>query len=283
VVGGGCATAAGQHAEEQTTAAAKKALQSDKPLTPDQQSAYDALVASGTRPEDARIHVRSFGAHKDALAEGAGRGVGIATETATDLAIGAAAGKALQKAGELLGRLGQRVRRNKGSSGPGRPDGGYASEGSEFADDSLRMGGQSPGAPRAEDHDTWVDEGGNLRGGGSPGMRPDAYRYQAGAPGARSNAVTGRGQAPYLEFTDDAGNTVGAKFDGVQGAELIDRKMNPVFSPKAVDQAARQAAVARHYGLKAVWELPSQEAVDAANRFMHANNVNGISVRLAKP
>jgi len=112
-------------------------------------------------------------------------------------------------------------------------------------------------------------------------MRPDAYRYQSGASGTRSNRLTGRSQAPYLEFTDDGGNVVGAKFDGVNGAELIDRKLNPVFSPKAADQATRQAAVAQHYGLKAVWELPTQKAVDAANRFLQSNSVNGISVRLA--
>lgn len=34
---------------------------------------------------------------------------------------------------------------------------------------------------------TWVDEGGSLRAGGHPGMRPNAYAYQAGAPGTRSN------------------------------------------------------------------------------------------------
>jgi len=37
-------------------------------------------------------------------------------------------------------------------------------------------------------------------------MRPGAYRHQSGAAGARSNVVTGRGQAPYLEFTDPDGN-----------------------------------------------------------------------------
>jgi hypothetical protein len=92
--------------------------------------------------------------------------------------------------------------------------------------------------------------------------------------------MTGRAQAPYLEFTDDAGQVVGAKFDGARGMELIDRKLNPVFSAKAVDQATRQAAVARHYGLTAVWELPTPQAVAAANRFMQSNNITGIVVRL---
>lgn len=136
-------------------------------------------------------------------------------------------------------------------------------------------------ARTAEELVSWVDEGGDLRAGGSAGMRPDAYSHQSSAPGARSNVLTGRSQAPYLEFTDPAGNVVGAKFDGVQGIELIDRKLNPFFSKKAVDQATRQAAVAEYYGLKAVWELPSKAAVEAANRFLMANGISGITVRLA--
>ncbi|MGQ0799431.1 MAG: RHS repeat-associated core domain-containing protein, partial [Pseudomarimonas sp.] len=130
---------------------------------------------------------------------------------------------------------------------------------------------------------TWVDEGGNLRAGATAGMRPDAYRYQSSAPGARSSVESGRSQAPYLEFKDASGQTVGAKFDGVSETELIDRKLNPVFSAKAIDQARRQVAVAQHHGLQAVWELPSQRAVDAANRFMTTNEIDGITVRLKEP
>jgi hypothetical protein len=113
-------------------------------------------------------------------------------------------------------------------------------------------------------------------------MRPDAYNFQSGTPGARSNVLTGRSQAPYFEFQDQQGNIIGAKFDGVQGMQAIDRKLNPYFSAKAVDEAARQTAVAQYYGLEAVWELPTQEAVDAANRFMQTKNITGITVRLAK-
>ena len=140
----------------------------------------------------------------------------------------------------------------------------------------------APSSNQAEELANWVDEGGNLRAGGNPGMRPDAYEFQSGASGARSNPLSGRSQAPYLEFTDDAGKVVGAKFDGVQGSELIDRKLNPVFSAKAVDQARRQSAVAKHYCLKAVWELPDQKALDAANRFLQSNNITGITTRLAQ-
>jgi hypothetical protein len=113
-------------------------------------------------------------------------------------------------------------------------------------------------------------------------MRPIAYNFQSGTPGARSSALSGRSQAPYFEFLDQDGNIIAAKFDGVQGMQAIDRKINPYFSAKAVDEATRQAAVAQYHGLEAVWEHPTQEAVDAANRFMRTNNITGITVRLSK-
>ena len=150
----------------------------------------------------------------------------------------------------------------------------------EAAVDARRLA--APKSIPAEKLVRWMDEGGNLRAGGHPGMRPDAYKFQSGTAGARSGVEGGRSLAPYLEFTDDAGKTIGAKFDGVQGLEVIDRKMNPFFSAKAVDEARRQAAVARHFGLQAVYELPTPAAVNAANRFMKINNIEGITVRLAQ-
>ena len=77
------------------------------------------------------------------------------------------------------------------------------------------------------------------------------------------------------------GTPVTAKFDGVNGNEIIDRKLNPMFTDKAVDQARRQAATAAYHGLRAVWELPTPEAVAAANRFMSFAKISTIVVRLA--
>lgn len=126
----------------------------------------------------------------------------------------------------------------------------------------------------------WVDEGGDLRAG-SPSMSKRAYDYQSGAPGARSNPATGRGMAPQLEMPGADGSTVTARFDGVEGSEIIDRKLNPVFSSKAVAQARRQAGVAAYNGYQAVWELPTPQAVAAANRFMDYAGVSSIIVRQA--
>ncbi|WP_436698720.1 Kelch repeat-containing protein [Nocardioides sp. BYT-33-1] len=126
----------------------------------------------------------------------------------------------------------------------------------------------------------WVDEGGDLRAG-RPSMSERAYGHQSGAPGARSNPATGRGMAPQLEMPGVDGSMVTARFDGVRGSEIIDRKLNPVFSAKAVAQAQRQAAVAAYNGYQAVWELPTPQAVAAANRFMDYAKISTIVIRQA--
>ncbi|MDQ1006442.1 RHS repeat-associated protein [Streptomyces sp. V4I23] len=136
--------------------------------------------------------------------------------------------------------------------------------------------------PDAEDVANWVDEGGDLRATPPrPGMPPNAYNYQSGVAGARSNPATGRGMAPQLEMPGADGIPVTAKFDGVNGNEIIDRKLNPRFTEKAVDQARRQAATAVYNGLQAVWELPTADAVAAANRFMTYAGITTITVRMA--
>jgi hypothetical protein len=63
---------------------------------------------------------------------------------------------------------------------------------------------------------------------------------------------------------------VGDAYDyqsGLDGNKIIDRKLNSVFTEKAVDLARRQAATAAYNGLQAMWELPTTEAVAAANWF----------------
>jgi hypothetical protein len=87
--------------------------------------------------------------------------------------------------------------------------------------------------------------------------------------------------APQLEMPGVDGSMVTARFDGLDGNEIIDRKLNPMFTEKAVEQAQRQAATAAYNGLQAVWELPIAEAVAAANRFMSYAKISTILVRQA--
>jgi hypothetical protein len=68
---------------------------------------------------------------------------------------------------------------------------------------------------------------------------------------------------------------------GLDGNEIIDRKLNPVFTEKGVEQARRQAAVAAYDGFQAVWKLPTADAVEAAGRFMSYAKVSTILVRQA--
>jgi hypothetical protein len=229
----------------------------------------DNPLPSGMTAEDVRnLAQGDRGAVRSGAASAAGGFTGAGAAAAYEAVKQYAVTKAAEAAEAVVGagtRLAKIFRRGGSKTTPAVP----------------KVGGALPSsAKNAEDLVSWVDEGGNLRAGRSPGMRPEASRYQASASGARSNALTGRGQVPYLEFTDEAGKTIGAKFDGVKGAELIDRKMNPFFSAKAVDQANRQAAVAKHYNLQVVWELPTQPAADAANRFLQSNKINGIAVRV---
>jgi hypothetical protein len=146
----------------------------------------------------------------------------------------------------------------------------------------LAHNSDTPCKPQAENIVNWVEEGGDLRKASTKKGSSDWYEYESGVAGARSSVSSGRSLVPELSFTDDAGQTIKAKFDGVSGNEVIDRKLNVRWdSAKVVDQARRQAAVAAHHGLKAVWELPTSAAVGSANRWMTHNNITGILVRLA--
>ena len=99
---------------------------------------------------------------------------------------------------------------------------------------------------------------------------------------ARSNAATGRSISPQFEMRGADGTVVTARFDGLDGLEIIDRKTNPMFTAKAVGQARRQAGVVAFNGYHAVWELPTAAAAAAAaNRFLDYAKVSTISVRIA--
>lgn len=56
--------------------------------------------------------------------------------------------------------------------------------------------------------------------------------------------------APELMMPAADASLVTAKFDGLAGNEIIDRKLNRVFTPKAVGQARRQAATAAYNGYR---------------------------------
>lgn len=104
--------------------------------------------------------------------------------------------------------------------------------------------------------------------------------YQSGTCGARSDPLTGRSLVP--QFQSPAGTALSptAKFDGVDGTNLIDRKTNVVWTDEVVDETRRQAGVAAHDAYAVVWELPTEKVVAAAQRFLSTRaGVSTISVR----
>jgi hypothetical protein len=74
------------------------------------------------------------------------------------------------------------------------------------------------------------------------------------------------------------GSVITAKFDSAFGDEAIDRKLGLTRFGK--DEAERQAAVAKHPGFQAVYELPSQKKVDQANALLAEWGVTGILARV---
>ncbi|WP_460068204.1 ricin-type beta-trefoil lectin domain protein [Streptomyces sp. YKOK-I1] len=133
----------------------------------------------------------------------------------------------------------------------------------------------------AESTANWVEEGGDLSQQ-RYGMPSNAYEFQSGTSGARSAVGSRRALAPQLEMPAADGSVVTAKFDGVDGIEIIDRKTNPRFTEKAVDLARRQAATAAYHGLTPVYEVPNATALAAMNRFMQYAKVSTIVVRIGQ-
>lgn len=51
--------------------------------------------------------------------------------------------------------------------------------------------------------------------------------------------------------------TLTAKFDGVDGSTMIDRKLSVTTFPKSERQMLRQSAIAAENGYSVRWEVPS--------------------------
>jgi hypothetical protein len=127
-------------------------------------------------------------------------------------------------------------------------------------------------APKA----IWVDENNGLK-------RTLAKDYNDSATGARSNVQTRRGQAPALERTLPDGTVRLVRFDGVDGNSMTERKLRIVRSPKAKDQALRQADVLKQHGLTGIWEVPTETERKQAVKLLGNLGISNIRVRVVKP
>ena len=120
----------------------------------------------------------------------------------------------------------------------------------------------------------WVDE--------AAAMSADAAEYQAGAIGARSSVITRKGQAPALNYVDDAGNPAAVRFDGYDdvAGELIDRKLSVTTFPKSQKQALSQSRALAQSGYRGVWEVPSQAQATRADRMFGRLGITNITTRV---
>ena len=226
-------------------------------------------------------------------------GVGARLAYSASRAAGAASGAALSAAakevaddvaGEVLGvspgnaqALAGDARRMWSGGRPGSA--GPTGTVGESADGRLELATTPASLERnpAAEAVRWIDEGGNLRAGRGPGMSPQAYDYQSGTPGARSNVATGRGQAPALDYQSTAAVPATVKFDGLTGSELIDRKIAVHTGAKTRSLAHRQSAALRQHGLSGVWELPTPAEAARASQLLTEEGIANITVRVAPP
>jgi hypothetical protein len=126
-------------------------------------------------------------------------------------------------------------------------------------------GDESASSPMAQtDPVRWVkDAHGNA----------EAAAYEAGAAG---NVP---GKAPQLTATDDTG-TVTAKFDGVDGHVMVDRKLSITTFPKSERQMLRQSATAAENGYGVRWEVPNQRHAARAQKMADSLGVKNVDVKV---
>lgn len=96
-----------------------------------------------------------------------------------------------------------------------------------------------------------------------------AYEYAGGWPCAW--------QGPRLSATDAEG-TVTAKFDGVDGGVVVDRKLSVTTFPKSEVQMLRQSATAAENGYRVRWEVPSVAEQVRAQRMAASLGISNIDI-----
>lgn len=121
----------------------------------------------------------------------------------------------------------------------------------------------------------WVDENAT--------MNRRARTYNDGAPGARSNPLTKRGQAPALYRTTSDGKRRLVRFDGYEGGRYpvyIDRKTGLRFTAKSKDQVRRQSAALRENNAVGRWDVPDQATKKKALKLLKDVGIDNIGVKV---
>jgi len=101
--------------------------------------------------------------------------------------------------------------------------------------------------------------------------------YNDAASGARP------GFAPTLMRTLPDGSKRAAKFDGIRGDYVIDRKWRIVTAPRTGQQVLRQSQVLAEHRLIGIWEVPTEKQRLKAVKFLKKMNVTNINIWVEKP
>lgn len=116
-------------------------------------------------------------------------------------------------------------------------------------------------------------------------MRSAARAFEDGVTGAAYDVATGKRIAPGLLF--DNPNPRGrnlVRFDGIDGTELIDRKLNVTTKSKQLYDLQRMSeALRQNPGVTGVIEVPDTAAFRAAALALDKAGVSNITVRIASP
>jgi hypothetical protein len=146
----------------------------------------------------------------------------------------------------------------------------------------MNPGGLGVNKPFSPGKIVWVDES-KPPTLGSKSMSMDAYDYQSGAEGARSNHITQKIYSPALVYKNLKGKEVQVRFDGFEESTgyLIDRKVNIMWTTKFKEGVERQSRALTQNGRIAVWEVPNQTVANDSARLLKSLNIYNITIRVA--
>lgn len=112
-----------------------------------------------------------------------------------------------------------------------------------------------------------------------------AQVFEDGVTGAASDVATRRRIVPGLQFDNPnpRGRNV-VRFDGVDGTNIIDRKLNVTTKSKQLGDLQRMSeALRQNPNFNGIIEVPNDSARRAAIRALNKAGVSNINVRVANP
>jgi hypothetical protein len=116
-----------------------------------------------------------------------------------------------------------------------------------------------------------------------PHMSDYAKKYEEGAAGARSRIASKRGEVPALDWVKPGGTNAQVKFDGIDDAVFVDRKVSASTRPRTQDQALRQSEALRQNGYRGRWEVTDAREKAVAEKMLTKLGITNIDVKIVPP